>query len=287
MTARISLLLPLYKPNHSWLRALISSLNIQTFQDWQLIVCFDAKDLFSSSTQSLILSLLREDRFCRFLQAVTPGIAGTLNYGLRFCDTPYIARIDADDILEKTRLERQIQFLSTHPEYIGCGSQIIAIGEEGQMLENKLYKYPTSYYGTLFFGAFINNPIAHPTLFFRSSAINLTGNYKPIPCAEDYDLISRMLRYGKIASLQSCELFYRIHDQQLSVKTRPPRSSLLLIRLRFSLLLLAHRPFLVPLLAIPFLLYLIGSKREAQTRSFLRTILNSYFQRIPLNSLIK
>ena len=51
------------------------------------------------------------------------GLAKSLNTGLGFCDTE-VARMDADDISEPTRLEKQYNFLQKAKNIDVCGTWI-------------------------------------------------------------------------------------------------------------------------------------------------------------------
>ena len=48
------------------------------------------------------------------------GLAASLNKGIHFARGEYIARMDADDISDVTRLEKEIIYLKRHNFDIGC-----------------------------------------------------------------------------------------------------------------------------------------------------------------------
>lgn len=51
-------------------------------------------------------------------------IAESLNVGLRAATGEYIARMDADDIAGKERLEIQVAYMDQHPEIDICGLKV-------------------------------------------------------------------------------------------------------------------------------------------------------------------
>jgi glycosyltransferase involved in cell wall biosynthesis len=66
----------------------------------------------------------------------------------------YIAIQDHDDIWKAEKLEKQIDFLETHPEYIGCGTKTVMYYEG----DKKYFEYFLE--KTNFF-------TVHPSLLFR------------------------------------------------------------------------------------------------------------------------
>ena len=60
------------------------------------------------------------------------GIAFALNYGLNLVETKYVARMDADDISDLTRFEKQINFLENNPKHVMVGCFVKIIDENSQ-----------------------------------------------------------------------------------------------------------------------------------------------------------
>ena len=59
----------------------------------------------------------------------------------------------------------------------------------------------------------IRNPINHPTVVFRRSAVAAVGGYQPVPRVEDYWLWARMLRAGAdLRNVNEPLVAYRISD---------------------------------------------------------------------------
>ena len=114
--------LSIYNPG-AFLEPALKSIFAQTFQDWELILVDDSSD--DGSTK--LLSFMDDPRV-RFLKAGPKrGLAARLNQIVQAARAPYVARLDADDMLDDTRLERQINYLRAHPEVdvVGCGLAIL------------------------------------------------------------------------------------------------------------------------------------------------------------------
>jgi len=275
MRPRVSILLPVYNVRAEWIRALCCSINDQTFADWQLVVSFDAKEQFSQDVMRVIISSINQKEACIFVTALHGGISETLNAGLDLCNSEFILRVDADDMLMPDRIQAQVDFLDSHPEYIGCGTQIVAIDNHGDCLNATLWQYPTTFESFLFFGALINTPLAHPTLIVRTAAIKSIHGYRALPCLEDYDLHSRLAVHGKMASLSYVGLKYRIHSNQLSNLQKPKGRHLFLIRLRFLYCLVRSKWPYALLLVVPIVYFILGPYGEVTLRRMGRGCCNA------------
>jgi glycosyltransferase involved in cell wall biosynthesis len=91
---QVTILLPFYKVGAEFDRA-VESIAQQTFQHWQLL-------LISNNGNSTGLEAaqkwIEKDGRIKLLHEPRQGIAFALNAGLLHCHSPYIARMDADDI---------------------------------------------------------------------------------------------------------------------------------------------------------------------------------------------
>ena len=112
--------------------------------------------------------------------------------------------MDADDIALPRRLEKQLSFLSDHPEVDICGACVeIFVDGEGSGGRpaggNRRYeawlnacRTPDAIQRELF----IESPIPNPTAVFRRGALRRLGGYADPAWPEDYDLFLRADRCG-------------------------------------------------------------------------------------------
>jgi hypothetical protein len=112
--------------------------------------------------------------------------------------SPWIARIDADDLAAPERLERQWQFLRANPEHVlvGCGFDLI--DESGCMLQRAMNVVSDEAirWVMLFF-----NPFPHPGVVFRRDQALACGGYRAeCPVAQDFDLWIRLAKRGRLAN---------------------------------------------------------------------------------------
>ena len=262
----ISILMPIYKPNLDWLRASIKSLQDQVHQEWILILSLDGRDRQTMNGARLAEEILNHMGRLVVIEGARTGIVQTLNRGLRACNTEYTARLDADDKCKATRLEYQLAYMNENPDAACCGMQVTKLSENDEEIES--FKYPTKPNSCLAFGAFINTPIAHPTLMFRTQLVKEIGGYHEKRCMEDYELMSRLASKGVLINLEETGIAYRVHKNQHSKTIRPTALDLLETRIRFLKLLIASKPAFAIFAWFPLILYAIGPIGELKIRAY-------------------
>jgi lipopolysaccharide/colanic/teichoic acid biosynthesis glycosyltransferase/glycosyltransferase involved in cell wall biosynthesis len=263
---QISVLMPVFRPNLEWLKKTLESLNQQTFNDWLLVLSLDGEDESTIAAISVAKETLKSSQQMIVVRGKRAGISEALNRGLAACNTPYTARLDADDICRFDRLELQWQKLEEEPSLVACGMQIQAIDTEGREIKTRIHKYPTNRNTTLIVGALFNTPIAHPALMLRTRYALKVGGYRQKQCMEDYDLMARLCECGGLTNLGKVGLEYRVHDMQHSRQARPRRWQLLQARCRFLKVLAQRRPAVAVLVLVPFALFAMGPNREYELR---------------------
>src|SRR4051812_38085369 len=110
-TPRVSVLMPVFKPDERFLRQAIDSLRAQTIDGWELVVVEDPP---ASNAREVITSF-GDARLRHHLRAKRSSLPDALNDGLRQCRAPLVARLDGDDICVPDRLQRQCDYLDAHP----------------------------------------------------------------------------------------------------------------------------------------------------------------------------
>ena len=110
---KVSILMPVYNAEKYLIEAVDSILN-QTFRDWELIIINDG----STDRSRELLSQIADNRVIIVDNETNLGLINTLNKGINLCKGEYIARMDADDISTPERIEKQVQFMDSHPHHI-------------------------------------------------------------------------------------------------------------------------------------------------------------------------
>ncbi|MDO5296694.1 MAG: glycosyltransferase [bacterium] len=213
---RISVLLPVYN-GEKFLANAVRSILWQTWQDWELLIIDDGS---TDSSLSYAQHFAAQDRRLRIISRPHRGLVETLNEGLQLCKAPLIARMDSDDIAAPQRLERQWQYLETHPEIAAMGSRIRIFPGKNRSLGIRRYERWLNRYcesEDLARDIFVESPLVHPSVMFRRADILELGGYRQCPWPEDYDLWMRMwqrqLRFAKTSEVL---LYWRDTPQRLT-----------------------------------------------------------------------
>jgi glycosyltransferase involved in cell wall biosynthesis len=203
-------------------RAVKSIIN-QTLQPAQVIIVNDAS---TDNTEAILDRLAKQYATIKVLQMPSrtkpqrrTGIA--LNMALRHVKNDFVAWMDADDLSLSNRFEKQYNWLIQHPNYAGCGSQVVW-KDHRWYVPNRYSQIPTSHLQLLTYSV-RQTPIFQQTAFFRSDFLRNTQlQYdETIAYAEDFDFFSRAIRYGHIANLPDKLVVYHLHPAQ-SIQDKTP-----------------------------------------------------------------
>ena len=189
----VSVILPVYNAAPTLSRAIKSILN-QTFQGFELVVIDDG-----STDQSLEIIQSFQSPRLKVVQQKHQGIVMALNRGIQLAQGQYIARMDADDVSQVNRLEKQADFLDKHKP-IGLVSCLVrycgdATRHQGYALHVEWLNQLTAP-EQIYLRRFQDSPVAHPSVMFRKSLLAEYGGYRYGPFPEDYELWLRWMNCG-------------------------------------------------------------------------------------------
>lgn len=112
----LTIILPVYNQER-YVREAVESILTQTFRDFELIVVDDGS---TDATPQVLQEF--DDPRVRVIGGGHRGFVTALRTGIEQARAPWLARMDSDDISAPNRLERQMKFLSEHPECVFVGS---------------------------------------------------------------------------------------------------------------------------------------------------------------------
>ncbi len=198
---------PFYNTNVVYFYESIASVLSQSFSDFEYLMINDGP----LEDARRIEEHFRDPRL-RIITTSTPlGLSGSRNAGLREARGDLIAFIDSDDFCVGDRLQKQIDFLHSHPDHILVGSALRYIDEKSQTIGKRYYPETDEEIKKRLVAI---NCIAQPSVMARRRALIDAGGYTPdFPAAEDYALWLRVARFGKFHNLQEPLVAYRIHPQ--------------------------------------------------------------------------
>jgi len=168
----------------------IDSILEQTFEDFEFLVIDDGS---TDETPSILDGY--DDPRMRVIRQANAGRGPALNRGLREVDGEYVAIIDDDDIARRTRLERQLEYFSTHPDTALVGTYYERRWPDSER-PTELIRSPTSH-ERLLKTLPKRNPFSHSTVMYRRGAALDVGGYDGAKhSCIDYSLWLRLATNG-------------------------------------------------------------------------------------------
>lgn len=204
-----SVLLSVYfKERPEWLRQSLESILTQTVLPREIILVEDG--VLTHELEAVVTEFEQRHSILRVVRIPeNQGLGCALNEGLKHCSCEWVARMDSDDIAKPGRFESQIGFMTEHPDISVCSSWIDEFidNPENTVFQRRL---PETAVELCRFGR-RRNPINHPAVMFRKSAVLAAGGYEHFPLFEDYWLWARMIVAGcKMYNIQQSLLWFRI-----------------------------------------------------------------------------
>ena len=198
---KFSVLMPVYwKETPEYFQTALESILNQTLMPDEIVIVEDGKltDELNSIIKTYTSRYPQLFKIVALDKNVGQGLAR--NAGLKHCSNNLVALMDSDDIADKTRFEKQINYLKDHPEVDVIGSNITEF--EG-MPENIISKkvVPLTQDEIFRFGKW-RSPINNMTVVYKKDKVMSVGGYNTFNFGEDYLLFAKML----IAGMQFCNL---------------------------------------------------------------------------------
>jgi glycosyltransferase involved in cell wall biosynthesis len=213
----VSILMPVFDTPAEYLAECWESIRAQTFRKWELVLVDDGSRV--ADTIAEIDRIAADPRVVLIRLEQNQGIAPALNVGLSRCRTELVARMDADDKMMSTRLERQFAYMQAHSDVTVLGTQFQGIEWETNEL------HPPTEHPKQVTDEYIKNQrktseiwfLNHPTVMLRRQEVMNLGGYPRYRVAQDLGLWLKVFEAGlKIHNLPTVELLYRLHPNQIS-----------------------------------------------------------------------
>lgn len=209
----ISVIMSTFNESENYVRLAIESILNQTYKDIEFIIIIDNPD--NSDMIKLINEYQNRDERIRLIQnEVNLGLTESLNKGLIIANGEYIARMDADDIAERNRLEKQIEYIEKFKlDLVGCSMR--RISQEGKVL----YEITNKSYSSKCISNLIHydNCVPHPSWLVRRKLYESLGGYRDVYACEDYDFLLRAVLKGyHIGLCDDVLMNYRINTTGIS-----------------------------------------------------------------------
>lgn len=211
MDMLVSVLMSTYNEPIDFISTAINSIEEQTYKNIEIVVVNDnplRKDL-----TDFLEGLNEKGKIVLIKNKKNIGLTKSLNRGLQYCNGSIIARMDADDISDKNRIESELRYMFYNDLDI-VGTYIQPIDMMGNPC-GCIKKYPVWNTGCKNYLK-ARSSLIHPTWIVRKEVFNELGGYRDFNCAEDYDFLLRASKKFRMACCPVVGLKYRINNSGIS-----------------------------------------------------------------------
>jgi len=182
----ISILMPIYKPNHQYLSEAIDSILAQNYQSWELCIHDDGSDEADLSVQ--LAAWQKLDVRIKFATGETNlGISDATNRAARLASGTYFTLMDQDDRIATDALSHIAEAISENPKAKLLYSDEDKLSATGER-ETPYFKPDFNYQLLL-----SQNYICHLVTFERTIFEQVGGFRAGLDGAQDHDLILRII----------------------------------------------------------------------------------------------
>lgn len=195
----------------------LRSLQSQTLEDYQLIIVDDGS---TDASPQVLRQWADDDPRIEIITSPHQGIIQALNMGIDACQSPYIARMDADDRCHPRRLELQLELFESDPslDVVSClvqGFPADQVREGYRIYMEWLNQLVTDH--DIKREIFIESPLPHPSVMMRADRLKQAGGYQEHGWPEDYELWLRLYGNGaRFAKVPKILLDWREHPDRLT-----------------------------------------------------------------------
>ncbi len=216
MKVEVSIIMPVYNAAR-FLNEAMQSMLQQSFTQFEFII---VNDCSTDASEDIILSF-KDDRIVYLKNERNEGVTAALNKSIALCKGEFVARMDADDISLKDRLQKQVAFLKSRPNVAMVATTAQMIDGNGDALgvwQNDLIAVSDEDITALLAKT---NCIVHPSVMIRKEVLQKFMYRSEKNAAEDYDLWLRMKSHGYgIAKLEEPLLLYRVHQASVTANKK-------------------------------------------------------------------
>ena len=213
----VSVIMPVARVDR-FLDATLESIDAQSWRDFELLVICDDRQY-----EALQTHLMSKSLHCYWRIVSTPmhGFAFALNLGIAMADAEFIARWDADDLCDPSRLARQVETFRANPRLALLGTRAVLIDGDGKPLSFhhvKFYATNEAIRRALRY----RQAIVHSALMMRRTQALAWGGYCYGYASEDHAMYLRVARDPALefGNLGDVCCYYRRHEAQLSGRSR-------------------------------------------------------------------
>jgi len=194
---KVTIGLPVYNAENYIEDCIISILN-QSYTEFKLLIIDDG----STDNSIEIIKKFKDNRIQLIVDGDNKALASRLNQIAELCETKYLVRMDADDIMHKDRIKRQIEILDNNPDIDVLGTNCYTIDDKNKIIGTR-YKYSGEK------SLKIVNSFIHPTIIAKTTWYLENPYDTKIRRSQDAELWERTREKSVFKSFTEPLLFYR------------------------------------------------------------------------------
>lgn len=219
--AKITIIMPVYN-GEKYLKKAIDSILCQTYKNFILCIINDGSTDYSEE----IILKYDDERILYLKNERNLGIVKTLNKGLSFANTKYIARMDSDDICDERRLELQLNEFEKDENLVLLGTHADLIDENGVVIGHLQPPVEDVEIRTslLFSNVFVHSSIMIRNSILKEERWEYDINHKAV---EDYGLWLKVSSKYKTKNLPVKLMKYRINTEGITAKANTDQLELI------------------------------------------------------------
>ncbi|WP_457617696.1 glycosyltransferase family 2 protein [Lutibacter sp.] len=173
--------LPFYNAE-KYLADAIRSVFAQTYQNWELILIDDG----STDNSLKIANSVKDSRVRVYSDGENKKLAARLNEIVQLANYDVIARMDADDLMSPTRLEKQLKILKKYPEVDLVTTGLYSITNNLELLGARWHHATSITFDELLYKRGCG--VVHAALLGKKSWFERNPYDTTLKIAQDYDL---------------------------------------------------------------------------------------------------
>lgn len=215
---KVSCIIASYNTKEKFLLEAVNSILRQTYSNIELIVVDDGSDIPVKS----VLNKVIDERLIILENEMNEGVTVSRNRALERASGEFMAVMDADDVSDLLRFEKEVKYLNTHRECDLVSSQMAFLAKDERKNPSlSVPKNTDKFLARLFWDnskPFPHGPAMIRMSFLKKNNIKYNERYKK---ALDYRLwVDCARNKGTFHIINEYLYYYRVHDGQISQKSR-------------------------------------------------------------------
>lgn len=208
----VSVVVPCY--NHEkYVKETIESIINQTYKNIELIVIDDG----SKDNSAMVIQELADRYGFTFIHRPNKGLSATLNEGIKLSKGKYFCACASDDMYMLDKIEKQVQFMESNPEYGMCYGKIIEFDETGYKKQREIKNAKSGWiFEDLLMFNFVMPAV---TTMIKKEIYETIGLFDETLFIEDYDMWLRIANKYQIGFINEFLAYYRKHETNMCKQT--------------------------------------------------------------------